>query len=81
MHTELQLFHPFHLFSFLHLKKIKIAKIYVEYQKFQKRGACRSPIGRQAPCCPLHERPGPVAQPRGDKDLFAKKYLHLGPSV
>ena len=43
------------------------------------KNGCLSPL--QWATGPLHGQPGPVAQPEGDRDLFAKKYLYLGPGV
>ena len=64
-------------FSFLYFKKIKISKIYVRFEIFQKYPPV-APIGRQALIVIFFlqirnevpgKKKGPVAHPRGDRGL------------
>ena len=68
------------LFSFLYLKKIKISKIYVRFELFQKypigRQAlsvifflqiCNEVPGKKGACRPCNGRQGPVARWGGDR--------------
>ena len=73
------------IFSFLYFLKIKISKIYVRFEIFQKyppvaphraTGKCnfffqiRNEVpGKKRPCRPPNGRQGPVAQPTGDRGL------------
>ena len=58
------------VFSFFILKKIKISKIYVRFEKFRKWPPVARPRGDRGPVVKRSQAPGrgPVA-PRGDKVL------------
>ena len=94
MKAKVAVFPPFPflgaLFSFLYLKKIKISKIYVHFEKFQKYPRLPS-IGRQALVVIFffkfatrsmagkkNER-GPVAPPTGDRPPVAPPQATTGP--